>query len=1066
MWALIPIRLEYPSGWMGWVFFGTFALVVALTVWMGMRSLTGLGPVRKWVALGMRLLVLLLIFLILGNIRWQREHKDLSVMVLRDISDSTSLVRNYPASARTLQAALEDYLSKASAAPYKPASDRIGVVAFSTNALIEAMPNTTLALDAAPIRQGGGGTDVASGIQLALASMGNDTMRRLVLVWDGNATTGKLDEAIASAVAQHVPIDVIPLRYQVTNEVLVERYVSPTWKRENEPFTQDVILRSTNSKTVRGKLTVTRGAEAMDLDPAHPGVKTRIVELKPGLNVEHVRVPPLKEAGVHPFKAIFEPEGGADTLLSNNTADAFTFVKGQGKVLYIDNYAEGAGDILRQALVREKIELDANLTRVEQFPSDLMTLQNYDAVILGNVPLGAGGLSIEQDKLLASAVQNMGVGLVMIGGDQAFGAGGWQGSEVEKVLPLNMDIQAQRQIPKGALVMIVHACEMPDGNKWGEQCAIKAVEALSAYDEVGVISYAWKGGGGGAGGSIWDFPLQTKGDGSKAVAAIKQMQVGDMGSFEDSMNVALNGDGKSPGLAASTAKQKHVIIISDGDPAGPSQGLMDQYKKNKVTVSTVAVYPHSARAMDYIAKELGGKAYGPINDHPDQLPQIFIKEATIVRRNLISEDPNGIPVTLDDKSLSDVVKGISSFPAVRGLVLTSRKNNPSIEVPLAAGKNHDPLLAHWPIGLGKTLAFTSDPTGKWSPQWAGSEMYDKFWAQAVRSVSRPPMSTDADVQTTLDGTKLKVTVEALNKEGGHKNFLRIEGAYLDPEFNQHEIRLVQTAPGIYQGEVDLAAAGAAGASGKAEGNYVVQLNYTDPDGGRGVLRSGVAFNGSLELRDLTSNEARVEEVARRTGGRVIEAFNDRGVDVEGSQLFAREWIDANGTPVKLFRSASPLPVWDKLIPWLLALVLLDVAIRRIAWDWESTKRMAYKTADMVRGFTLARQQAEPRQTLDALKRVREEVAETKFRTDETAGTQPALKGTPPPMPSASAKFEAKDTKGVEGDISSVVGGATDKPVPPPPKKIEPKGGIGAHTGSLLEAKRRAQQKIREKEKEE
>ena len=30
-------------------------------------------------------------------------------------------------------------------------------------------------------------------------------------------------------------------------------------------------------------------------------------------------------------------------------------------------------------------------------------------------------------------------------------------------------------------------------------------------------------------------------------------------------------------------------------------------------------------------------------------------------------------------------------------------------------------------------------------------------------------------------------------------------------------------------------------------------------------------------------------------------------------------------------------------------------------------------------------------------------------------------------------------RGVEGDISKVVGGATDKPIPPPPKKIEPKG---------------------------
>ena len=53
-------------------------------------------------------------------------------------------------------------------------------------------------------------------------------------------------------------------------------------------------------------------------------------------------------------------------------------------------------------------------------------------------------------------------------------------------------------------------------------------------------------------------------------------------------------------------------------------------------------------------------------------------------------------------------------------------------------------------------------------------------------------------------------------------------------------------------------------------------------------------------------------------------------------------------------------------------------------------------------------------------------------------------------------FEAK--QGVEGDISKVVGSASDKPIPSAPKKIEPKGttgeaGKGGHTGSLLEAKR-------------
>jgi hypothetical protein len=109
--------------------------------------------------------------------------------------------------------------------------------------------------------------------------------------------------------------------------------------------------------------------------------------------------------------------------------------------------------------------------------------------------------------------------------------------------------------------------------------------------------------------------------------------------------------------------------------------------------------------------------------------------------------------------------------------------------------------------------------------------------------------------------------------------------------------------------------------------------------------------------------------------------------------------------------------------------------------------MATSAADYVRSFTTTRK-VESKQTLDALRRVREETAKPQ--------------ATPETPPVASTKFEAK---GVEGNISDVVGGATDKPVPPPPKKPQPKGGgeAGGYTGSLLEAKRRAQQQIKKKE---
>src|SRR4051812_1936772 len=879
-----PIRLEYFPWWVALAAYVVLALPI---VWLGMRSLNGLGPVRKWVAIGARLLVILLFILILGGIRWQRQHKELQVMVLRDVSQSTSNVRDFPG--KSLEQSVEDYLRDLSRDGSKTTKDTIGLIRFQENASIDALPGPEIRLDARAVPRRGTGTAAASAIQLAPATMSKDGMHRLLLIWDGNQTAGDIDAAIASAASQGVQIDVMPLRYDVQNEVLMERFVAPQWKRENEPFTIDVVLRSTNVLPTTGYLTVYHQGEPMDLDPTTPEIDAkRKITLKNGLNVERVKVPALGSAGVHQFRAVFDAEGvttsiagqnatapatgalagmkSGDTNTDNNAATAFTFVRGKGQVLYVDNALDnsgvrGPGDTLIQALKQEGNTLKA--VNVDQMPTSLVELQAFDAVILSNVPCGAGGISDQQDKMFSTYVHEMGGGLVVIGGPDTLGAGGWQGRELEKVLPVDMDIPAQRQVGKGALVLIMHSCEMPDGNYWGEQCAIKAIETLSEKDEIGVISYGWNNGASG-----WDFPLAEKGDGSKVLAAVKQMRLGDMPSFDDSMNVALNGLPGQPGLANSNARHKHIIIISDGDPQQPNPNLMAQARAMKgLSVSTVTVYPHMGGAgmnkllpptMEDIAKQLGGKAYGPINNNPNQLPQIFIKEATIVRRSLIHEDQNGIPIQLLDGS-DDIIKGFGQFPPLYGMVLTSRKNDPKVELPLSAGKNNDPILAHWQAGLGKSAVFTGDAHNKWGPDWVGWAGYAKFWAQVIRKVSRPPMSADFDVQTTQSGEKGKVVVEALNKEGGAENFLSISGTVVGPDMKEKKVRLVQTGPGVYEADFDT----------KEPGNYVVALSYRGRENKNGILLGGLATTISPEMRDLKSNEAKLRDVAERTNGRYL-----------------------------------------------------------------------------------------------------------------------------------------------------------------------------------------------------
>ena len=1047
-----PLKMEYFSGWTALLLFLGFG---AFFVGLGMWSLAGLGRTRKWVAISLRLLVLLCFILILAGARWQRRHRDVEVIVLSDISDSIDQFTGY--SGNSYDTARDRYLDDAAKHKGKKPNDRVGVISFADDAWIDAVPGTQLYRNAKPIHEKrAGGTDIGGAINLGLATFRNDAMRRLVLITDGNQNLGDVESAVAAAAAQHVPIDVFPLNYHIRNEVLMEKIVAPTWKRENEPFTVEVYLRSTNARDVSGKLTVLMDNVPLHLDPQHPEQVAKAVTLRPGVTPFRVSIPAQEVSGPHRFKAVFEGQnegnGKVDTLLNNNAGEAFTFVRGKGQVLYVDNARDisgqlGPGRLLTDALAAESINLVTR--RIEQFPTDLVELQKYDAVILANVPKGGGfgGLDDNQDQMLARYVHDMGGGLLMIGGPDTFGAGGWMSSKLKEVLPVNMEIPAQRQIPKGALVLIMHSCEMPDGNYWGMQCGLAAMKTLAPKDEIGVISYDWggaKANAGGIGGAKWDFPLQEKKDGSAVTAAIKNMALGDMPSFDDSVTLAVQGAGPGqPSLLKSAARQRHIIIISDGDPQGANAALLNQCLKEKITISTVTVYTHTpgtvSPQMKEMAEKTKGHAYGPIEANPNQLPQIFIKEATVVQRSLIHEPDAPIPVQVENNT-SDLLKGIGAFPPLRGMVLTSRRDNAQNDIKMALvasnpglnGKmNSDPVLAHWQTGLGRSVVFTGDATARWAPAWAGSPAYAKFWAQAVRSVARPPMSTDFDVQATQVGTKGKITVKANSKDAGFLNFLNMGGTVLGPDGAPSNVKLVQTGPGTYEGEFEA----------PAEGNYVIPLHYDGKDGS-GLLMGGLTVNGAPEQRDLQSNDTVLQHIADATGGRMLEPF-----DAEASDFFTR-----NG----LIVSASPLPVWDIFIPILLALIVLDVAVRRIAWDWLATKRLAAAMAQRVRDFTQTTRQVESAPTMDALKRVREDVNEQKFR--------PAEKGSsPPPLPDPKAKFVAKQA--VEGDISSVVGGATDKPLPAAPKKEEPKGMPGGMTGSLLEAKRRAQQQIREKEQE-
>jgi uncharacterized membrane protein len=155
----------------------------------------------------------------------------------------------------------------------------------------------------------------------------------------------------------------------------------------------------------------------------------------------------------------------------------------------------------------------------------------------------------------------MGIGLAMIGGPQSFGAGGYRNTPIEEALPVRMDIKERKVIPSGALALVLHTCEIAMGNDWMRKIAIESIRVLDAQDEVGMLDYEGMG-------VKWIFPIGPKEDGRHQIALIKRASPGDMPDFDTAMKLGYNG------LVRSKSNLRHMVVISDGDPALPASSMI------------------------------------------------------------------------------------------------------------------------------------------------------------------------------------------------------------------------------------------------------------------------------------------------------------------------------------------------------------------------------------------------------------------------------------------------------------------------------------------------------------
>lgn len=1006
--GLFSIQMDRPAALL-------LALLIIPVIWIGWRSLTGMSTTRRSVVCGVRAIVIFAIAFALTEPKWRETSDSVSVVLLVDRSRSIRADLEAQAIAY-LRAASED-------AEDRRPIDRLAVINIGGEARVQNMPHEkTVLVDGVPLVPLDA-TNLAEGIRLGLAIAPQDSANRFVLASDGNENTGNVMAAAELAQANNIPIDVLRLQYAYESEVLVERVVAPAQVRQGQNFGARVLLRAT--RPTAGTLSLTLNGEPLDINPDSDDLG-RPLTLQAGTNTENISLM-LDEADIYRLAAFFTPADPAeDGIIENNSAEAVIVVGGEGRVLLV-HPTPTETDSLVQALIDAEIEVTRRMP--DEVPANLLQLSAFDSIVLANVP--AHLIPEPTQEALRRFVHDTGGGLIMLGGPESFGAGGWIDTPVEEALPVRLDPPSKKQMPRGALVCIMHSCEIPAGNHWGVQCAIAAVNALSSRDLVGVIDFDWNpnAAGGGLEGCNWVVPFGELRDKQAAIAAINGMTMGDMPDFRPAMQMALDQ------LSGARAGQKHVLIISDGDPTPPSATLLNDFVNNRITISTVLSgghgSPQDATNMRRIAEVTGGRFYDPGNNW-SLMPQIFIKEATVVKRSLIVEGDTYLPVDLGAAGPGPFRSQFPQLPPIDGYVLTHPRDGQPAQIVTSAQDGTDPILAYWQYGLGKSVAYTSDATNRWGASWVAWQQYQQFWEQVVRWSMRPAAPANLDLRTRVDGRRAIVEVESVDAEGRFSFGGTVAGLVIAPNMESQPLRLEQVGPGRWRGEFDADQTGA----------WVVNIVREEADGRRAATQTGFSVAYSQEFLALRDNAALLDTLAQRTGGRVLPS------DPLQAGLFEREALE----PVERLST-----IWTLIAMLAATLFVADVA----------TRRLAISPVEMAHKF-LAFFGAERRQSAEAMGRLKEVRTATQGRMPDRVADDPYGEeaqfgaGQTWEPPAGGAGIDLADE--LSGEAGAAAGGQARGGGGAGDRRPEPGAGLAAEgadaaerTSRLLAAKRRARE---------
>ena len=655
-----------------------------------------------------------------------------------------------------------------------------------------------------------GKTDISKAIDLAAAVANKELATRIVLLSDGLETAGSIEKLLPKFSGERVTIDTVMLQRPSGSDASISSFETPRTAYAGEQQLLQIEIDA--SERTAGTLFIYENDVTISKEE---------VNLEQGKNSFTSRTTATDEGLIKYEAKLVVPN---DAILENNQMLSITMMESSPRILVVET--ERNPSVIPSLLAKEAIDVET--IDAELLPETLSGYMGYGAIIFDNVP----GHVVGENRMtiIEQAVKNFGTGFMMVGGEESFGLGGYFKSPIERLLPVEMEIKGKEKLPSLGLIIVMDRSGSMSGSKivLAREAAARSVELLRDDDTFGFIAFDDQ---------VWDvIPVAKLEDKDAAIEKILSVSVAGGTDIYPGMKKAYDD------LANLDLQRKHIILLTDGQSEMPTgyEDIIEEGKINHITMSTVAIGSDADRMLlENLAESGGGRFYDVVDE--STVPAILSRETSMMTRTYIEDDP--FYMTLGGVSEWNTLFA-DGVPEINAYIATTAKSTAMI---VAESPKEDPVIAEWMYGLGRTIAFTSDSSGKWGGNLAGWEGYPDFWNTAVARLL--PSYENVPYLITHDhGGTYTVT------DSSHRAAF-FDIAVVDEEGTEIPFTSEPFAPGKMRITVD------------AEPGLLF-FGVTDDKGG--LFEAGISVPYSDEYKRSAPDVALLAEISEATGGKVLE----------------------------------------------------------------------------------------------------------------------------------------------------------------------------------------------------